>query len=726
MAPTTTKPGPDPGSGPGDSSTFPRGSIPGAGAGAGAGGLHLSPEHDREAGDHQPKRPPRASKWYKIHLFRGMARDLRRRAPYYWSDWTDAWNYRVVPATIYMYFANILPALAFSLDMFTKTNRQFGVNEVLLASVLGAVVFALFACQPLVIVGVTGPITVFNYTVYDIYNPIEGGNYMAFMCWIGLWSLVFHWVLAITNSCNWLRYVTRFPCDIFGFYVAFIYLQKGIQVLERLGDREPFYLSVVVALCVFGVAYICGELGESSLFNHTVRVFLKDYGTPLTVVFFTGFVHFGGRLERVHLDNLEVSKAFFPTPLEDGFIRGWFIHFWDIPVGHVFLAIPFALLLTVLFWFDHNGEHLPSSTPFPRQYLMLTQQSVSSLIAQGTEFPLRKPAGFHWDLFLLGLTTGVSGLLGIPFPNGLIPQAPFHTASLCVTKVVTNDDTDADTSEAKGGGHPSPSSSESEGSQSYEYKPVSVVEQRVSNLAQGLLTLGTMTGPLLIVLHLIPQGVLAGLFFIMGYQALAGNGITQKLIFLCKDSQLTSPNHPLNNTTLIRRNRVWLFVVIELVGFGATFAITQTVAAVGFPVFIFALIPVRAMLLPKWLSKEELAALDGPTASPFTMESVGGSYGGGEEQEEGVEGGESSSGGEGGGGGILSSSGGAEGKRLKKVAGEKSAEELAELGQSSRLSVGSGRSGSLRRGSTAVDETQQGHQGHGQALHRRGHHQVGR
>ena len=42
-----------------------------------------------------------------------------------------------------------------------------------------------------------------------------------------------HWILAITNACNGLKYVTRFSCDIFGFYVAFIYLQKGIQVLTR-------------------------------------------------------------------------------------------------------------------------------------------------------------------------------------------------------------------------------------------------------------------------------------------------------------------------------------------------------------------------------------------------------------------------------------------------------------------------------------------------------------
>lgn len=57
------------------------------------------------------------SKWYTVHLGKGMISDVKRRAPFYWSDWIDAWDYRVVPATIYMYFANILPALAFSLDM---------------------------------------------------------------------------------------------------------------------------------------------------------------------------------------------------------------------------------------------------------------------------------------------------------------------------------------------------------------------------------------------------------------------------------------------------------------------------------------------------------------------------------------------------------------------------------------------------------------------------------
>ncbi|CAK7201186.1 hypothetical protein SEUCBS139899_003889 [Sporothrix eucalyptigena] len=554
-----------------------------------------------------PSTRRRQSAWWKIHLFRGMANDVRRRAPYYLSDWLDAWDYRVVPATVYMYFANILPALAFSLDMFTKTHMQYGVNEVLLASVLGAVVFAVLACQPLVIVGVTGPITVFNYTVYDIISP-RGTNYLAFMCWIGLWSLVFHWLLAVTNACNGLRYVTRFPCDIFGFYVAFIYLQKGIQVLSRLGDAEPFYLSIFIGLAVFVVAYICGEVGRGSLFKHPVRVFLKDYGTPLTVVFFTGFVHIG-RMRNVSLEVLPTGIAFEPT---DG-TRSWLVHFWDISVGDVFLAIPFAVLLTILFYFDHN---------------------VSSLIAQGTEFPLRKPAGFHWDIFLLGLTTGVAGILGLPFPNGLIPQAPFHTESLCVTELVKDSSSDDDAAPTPtAGGGSGGSGADDEGGEfkghprnAVHARVTHVVEQRVSNLAQGLLTLGTMTGPLLVVIHLIPQAVLAGLFFVMGIQALEANGITAKLLFLFRDVSLTPRSHPLKN---LPRGQwpVWGFVIVELFGFGATFAITQTVAAVGFPVFILLLIPVRAWLLPRFFTGEELAALDAPTASPFTMENVGGNYG---------------------------------------------------------------------------------------------------
>jgi boron transporter len=168
--------------------------------------------------------------------------------------------------------------------------------------------------------------------------------------------MLMHWTLAITNACNALTYVTRFSCDIFGFYVAFIYLQKGIQVLTRqweLGDDTSAYLSIVIALLVLMVAYVCGVVGNSNLFQRYIRKFIEDYGTPLTIIFFSGFVYIG-RMKDVGLQTLPTSTAFQPT-----LDRGWFIHFWDISVGQVFIAFPFAILLTILFYFDHNGTHNP-------------------------------------------------------------------------------------------------------------------------------------------------------------------------------------------------------------------------------------------------------------------------------------------------------------------------------------------------------------------------------
>lgn len=41
----------------------------------------------------------------KIRVFSGIINDIRSRAPYYVSDWTDAWNYRVIPAIVLIFFA---------------------------------------------------------------------------------------------------------------------------------------------------------------------------------------------------------------------------------------------------------------------------------------------------------------------------------------------------------------------------------------------------------------------------------------------------------------------------------------------------------------------------------------------------------------------------------------------------------------------------------------------
>jgi len=121
-------------------------------------------------------------------------------------------------------------------------------------------------------------------------------------------------------------------------------------------------------------------------------------------------------------------------------------------------------------------------------------------MAQGSEFPLRKPPGFHWDFFLLGVTTFIAGLLGIPAPNGLIPQAPIHTTSLVIMGRLPTGASDEEGYGPFEKSEPGPA-----GAPQREVS-VAVVEQRVSNLAQGSLCLVLLSSPFLHVLNLIPRG----------------------------------------------------------------------------------------------------------------------------------------------------------------------------------------------------------------------------
>ena len=60
----------------------------------------------------------------------------------------------------------------------------------------------------------------------------------------------------------------------------------------------------------------------------------------------------------------------------------------------------------------------------------------------------------------------------------------------------------------------------------------------------------------------------------MGLDALQGNGITQRLLYFFRDKALTPADEPLRK---VRKSRILLFVGVQLAGFGATFAVTQTI-----------------------------------------------------------------------------------------------------------------------------------------------------
>lgn len=116
--------------------------------------------------------------------------------------------------------------------MYRRTGEFYGINEGLFSSAFAAMVFSLFSAQPLTIVGITGLISLFNYTIFDIINIYDPSIYPSFMCWTAIWAAIFHWIAAICNMCDYMRYVTDFSSEAFGMYVGIIYCSKSSSDLQ--------------------------------------------------------------------------------------------------------------------------------------------------------------------------------------------------------------------------------------------------------------------------------------------------------------------------------------------------------------------------------------------------------------------------------------------------------------------------------------------------------------
>jgi MFS superfamily sulfate permease-like transporter len=66
---------------------------------------------------------------------------------------------------------------------------------------MAAFVISVFGGQPLLISGVTGPIAVFNKTLYDIIETRpDAPVFLHFIGWVYLWAAILHWIAALMNG----------------------------------------------------------------------------------------------------------------------------------------------------------------------------------------------------------------------------------------------------------------------------------------------------------------------------------------------------------------------------------------------------------------------------------------------------------------------------------------------------------------------------------------------
>ncbi|KAL6064778.1 Anion transporter [Balamuthia mandrillaris] len=376
-------------------------------------------------------------------LGRGIRQDLARRLPYYLDDWREGFHLRVPAAVLFMFFTSLAPAVTFGVYLQDNTDQHLGVVEVLLSTAICGILFSLAGGQPLIVVGVTGPVSIFAVTVYQIAEAVDV-KFLPFFAWSGIWASLQHLLLAITNAAGLVRFVTRFSAEVFGVLIACIYIANAIEDFWRYFDEEALPAALLSFILAMGTFFVASALDKARRWNILVsplRAFLADYATAIAILIFTGFSYIG-RLEDAKPPRLDIPDEFSTTVeaavddamdalasngtssvdlelLEDA--RGsteWLIPFWELEGWAIVLALAPGTLLTVLFFFDHN---------------------VSSLLSQRAEFNLKKGPAFHWDFFVIGLSIFVCSLLGVPPTNGLIPQAPLHVRSLATIEERTEE-----------------------------------------------------------------------------------------------------------------------------------------------------------------------------------------------------------------------------------------------------------------------------------------------
>ena len=98
----------------------------------------------------------------------GLIKDVKRRAKYYITDYKDGINLQCIMVSIFLYFAVFATNVAFGGLLEEKTDSWLGVSEVIFATCLCGILFGLLAGQPLIIIGATGPVLVFEQSIYKV------------------------------------------------------------------------------------------------------------------------------------------------------------------------------------------------------------------------------------------------------------------------------------------------------------------------------------------------------------------------------------------------------------------------------------------------------------------------------------------------------------------------------------------------------------------------------
>ena len=93
--------------------------------------------------------------------------DIKRKKPFYLSDFKDGLAVQSVASIIFIYFACLTPIITFGGLLGDATENRMASIESLVSGLIVGVAYGFFSGQPLTILGSTGPILVFESIVFD-------------------------------------------------------------------------------------------------------------------------------------------------------------------------------------------------------------------------------------------------------------------------------------------------------------------------------------------------------------------------------------------------------------------------------------------------------------------------------------------------------------------------------------------------------------------------------
>ncbi|VDL71502.1 unnamed protein product [Nippostrongylus brasiliensis] len=190
-----------------------------------------------------------------------MIRDFRSRFCHYKSDFQDALTLKTLPTIVFVFLASITPAVTFGGLMGQYTEEAMGMSETLIAQCICGIIFALFAAQPMMIVSATGPVLIFEHSLYMLCQA-KDLDFLSIRVYAGFWIFVISIFVVAFDGARMLVYVTRFTEDVFAVLISIIFFSESIKFL-----RIATLLSFIAFISTFAIACTFKAVRESYWFG---------------------------------------------------------------------------------------------------------------------------------------------------------------------------------------------------------------------------------------------------------------------------------------------------------------------------------------------------------------------------------------------------------------------------------------------------------------------------